>query len=269
MPSRIILLMFIITEFACTFMLFVTSYTCKITSPIPNSPPPPPFPSPSPYNLLLHSTLKTNSNPKKPHFALLYHRNKCKHQRRCCPHLSHFPSCHLLHKDFNKPLSYCSHLCCPQKTTQNNTGTHTKKHTRTHALSLSLSLSARAVCNVAGDAKPVAGLLTGPGFEPRWSLFRWHVAKRERRCLWDLAFWNKNFGGWGCPLPELLYGLSLCSPVFVGFAYHGKDIMLRFIIKYSSRSVFIWGFWKHDIFGLCWNLRLVIELWYLEGFWFL
>jgi hypothetical protein len=22
-------------------------------------------------------------------------------------------------------------------------------------------------------------------------------------------------------------------------------------------------------FGLCWNLRLVIELWYLEGFWFL
>ncbi len=60
----------------------------------------------------------------------------------------------------------------------------------------------------------------------------------------------------------------------------GKDIVFRFIIEYSSlrdfyrpldnnnnnRSIFIWGFLKHDIFGLCWNLRSVIELWYLEGF---
>jgi hypothetical protein len=41
-----------------------------------------------------------------------------------------------------------------------------------------------------------------------------------------------------------------------------------FIIEYSSlrdfcslgyniRSIFIWGFLKHDHFGLCWNSRLV------------
>jgi hypothetical protein len=59
-------------------------------------------------------------------------------------------------------------------------------------------------------------------------------------------------------------------------------IVFRFIIEYSSlrdfyrplgnnnRSIFIWGFLKNDHFSLFWNLRLVIiELWCLEGFWFL
>ncbi len=60
--------------------------------------------------------------------------------------------------------------------------------------------------------------------------------------------------------------------------WQGKDIVYRFIVEYSSsmdfyrplasRSIFIWGFLNHDILGLCWNLRLVIELWYLERFWF-
>jgi hypothetical protein len=58
----------------------------------------------------------------------------------------------------------------------------------------------------------------------------------------------------------------------------GKDIVFRFIIEYSSlrdfgplgnniRSIFILGFLKDDI--LACDLRLVIDLWYLEGFWFL
>jgi hypothetical protein len=34
----------------------------------------------------------------------------------------------------------------------------------------------------------------------------------------------------------------------------------------NNRSIFIWAFLKDDILGLCWNLRLVIELWYLKGF---
>jgi hypothetical protein len=37
----------------------------------------------------------------------------------------------------------------------------------------------------------------------------------------------------------------------------------------NNRSIFERIFLKDDIFGLCWNLRLVIELWYVEGFWFL
>ncbi len=62
MPSRIILLMFIIIEFARTFMLLVTSYTCKITSTIPTTPTPPflfhscPLPPfPSNLNYVLHT----------------------------------------------------------------------------------------------------------------------------------------------------------------------------------------------------------------------
>ncbi len=44
--------------------------------------------------------------------------------------------------------------------------------------------------------------------------------------------------------------------MFVGLAYQGKDIMLRFILEYSSlmdfwplgnRSIFICGFLKDDI----------------------
>jgi hypothetical protein len=68
------------------------------------------------------------------------------------------------------------------------------------------------------------------------------------------------------------------SPVCGPCPYQGKDIVFRFIIEYSSSmhfgpyiigSIFIWGFLKRWYFGLCWNLRLVIELQYLEGFWFL
>jgi hypothetical protein len=53
---------------------------------------------------------------------------------------------------------------------------------------------------------------------------------------------------------------SYASCIFVGLAYQeGKDIVFRFIIEYSSlrdfygslgnnnRSIFIWGFLKHDI----------------------
>jgi hypothetical protein len=67
------------------------------------------------------------------------------------------------------------------------------------------------------------------------------------------------------------------TPIFVALAYQGEDIVVRFIIENSSSKGF-WplgskfvlykDFWKM-IFGLCWNLRLVTELWYLEGFWFL
>jgi hypothetical protein len=63
----------------------------------------------------------------------------------------------------------------------------------------------------------------------------------------------------------------------------GKDIVFRFIIEYSSlmdfwpllgnnnRSIFlIWGFFERPYFGLCWNLRLVIQCYnILKGFWFL
>jgi hypothetical protein len=58
---------------------------------------------------------------------------------------------------------------------------------------------------------------------------------------------------------------------FIGLAYQEKDIVFRFIIEYSSlmdfwplgnnnRSIFIWRIFKRWYFGLCWNLRLVIEL---------
>jgi hypothetical protein len=57
-------------------------------------------------------------------------------------------------------------------------------------------------------------------------------------------------------------------------------LCFRFIIEYSSLRdfyrpilglfLFYEDFWKMIYFGLCSNLRLVIiELWYLEGFWFL
>jgi hypothetical protein len=64
---------------------------------------------------------------------------------------------------------------------------------------------------------------------------------------------------------------------FVGLAYQCKDIVFRFIIEYSrlmdfgpqAVGLFLYeDFWKM-IFGLCWNLRLVIELYYLERAWFL
>jgi len=76
-------------------------------------------------------------------------------------------------------------------------------------------------------------------------------------------FWNR-------------FSLSLSLSIFtfrvwfVGLAYQGKGIVFRIIIEYSSlrdmdhiitlgnnRSIFIWGFLKLHIFGLCWNLRLV------------
>jgi hypothetical protein len=54
---------------------------------------------------------------------------------------------------------------------------------------------------------------------------------------------------------------------FVGFAYQGNDIMLRFIIEYRSlmdfgplgnnnRSIFTPGFWKDDIFWLVLKLEI-------------
>jgi hypothetical protein len=65
---------------------------------------------------------------------------------------------------------------------------------------------------------------------------------------------------------------------FVGLAYQGKDIVFRFIIEYSSFrdfghlgsiGLFVYeDFWKM-IFWLVLKLELVIELWYLEGCWFL
>jgi hypothetical protein len=56
----------------------------------------------------------------------------------------------------------------------------------------------------------------------------------------------------------------------VGLAYQGKDFVFRFIIEYSSlrdfyrplcnnRSIFYISIFERWYFGLCWNLRLVIE----------
>ncbi len=66
----------------------------------------------------------------------------------------------------------------------------------------------------------------------------------------------------------------ICLGLLLAFAYQGKDIIVfRFIIEYSSlrdfyrplgnnnnRSLFIWGFLKHDNFCLSWNLSLVYRV---------
>ncbi len=74
------------------------------------------------------------------------------------------------------------------------------------------------------------------------------------------------FLGWGSwPCGDIVFFFK-----FVGLAYQGKeDIVFRFIIEYSSlrdfygplgnnnkRSIFIWGFLKDDIFGLCLKLEI-------------
>jgi hypothetical protein len=46
------------------------------------------------------------------------------------------------------------------------------------------------------------------------------------------------------------------------------EISYRVILSWKI-LVFLRGFLKDDILGLCWNLRSVIELSYLERFWFL
>ncbi len=70
------------------------------------------------------------------------------------------------------------------------------------------------------------------------------------------------------------HGLAFRFCNCIGLAYQGKDIVFRLIIECSSlrefwlplgnnnnnRSIFLWGFLKDDVFGLCWNLRLVIDL---------
>ncbi len=52
--------------------------------------------------------------------------------------------------------------------------------------------------------------------------------------------------------------------VFVGLAYQGKNMVLRLIIEYSSLRdfgpYFYMRIFERWYFGLCWNLRLVIEL---------
>ncbi len=68
---------------------------------------------------------------------------------------------------------------------------------------------------------------------------------------------------------------------FLALPTKGKDIIVfRFIIEYHSLrnfgpQVIIIGLFLYEdfcfetwYFGLCWNLRLVIELYFLEGFWF-
>jgi hypothetical protein len=95
--------------------------------------------------------------------------------------------------------------------------TQPRAHTHTLSLCVSVCLCACVqcvTCECCGWSKscnPVAGLLTGPGFEPRWSLFRWRVAKRKRRCLWDLTFLKNKMGGVGLSFP----GIALwVVPVF-------------------------------------------------------
>ncbi len=80
---------------------------------------------------------------------------------------------------------------------------------------------------------------------------------------------------------QFSFFLSRLKYFLLAFALVGKkDIVFRFIIEYSSlrdfwplgnnRSIFYIRIFEKWYFGLCWNLRLVIiELWYVEGFWFL
>ncbi len=71
--------------------------------------------------------------------------------------------------------------------------------------------------------------------------------------------------------------ICVCELALFGLAYQGKHIVYRFIIECNSlkafwplgKSNFIVGFSERWYFGLCWNLILIIELSYLERFWFL
>jgi hypothetical protein len=106
----------------------------------------------------------------------------------------------------------------------------------------------------------------------RWdNAYGWFAYSTQQ----DLLLCRAHYHQFPIPNENRTWHLS----TFVGLAYQGKDIVFRLIIEYSSlmdfgpignnRPFFIWRFLKHDNFCLCWNLRLVIELSYLEPFWFL
>ncbi len=87
----------------------------------------------------------------------------------------------------------------------------------------------------------------------------WYISRSSNnriRCIsperWERKYWLQG--------PEAVFVFPKWRKMSVfGLAYRGKDIVFRFIIEYSGLM---------DS-GLCWNLRLVAELEYLEGFWFL
>jgi hypothetical protein len=66
---------------------------------------------------------------------------------------------------------------------------------------------------------------------------------------------------------------------FSGLALVGKDIVFRFIMEHCNlngfqplgNSMVYFGvrIFERRYFGLCWNLRLTIELKYLEGYYIL
>jgi len=145
MPSRIILLMFIITEFACTFMLFVTSYTCKITSPIPNSPPPPPFPSPP----LTTSYYTPHSKPTvtpKSHTSHYYITATSASISGAVAHIfSNSPLVIPSRKISTNPSPIVLISVVLRKQPNKNKGARARTHTHTHTLCLCVSLSACSV----------------------------------------------------------------------------------------------------------------------------
>ncbi len=64
-------------------------------------------------------------------------------------------------------------------------------------------------------------------------------------------------------------------PMLFGVAYQGKYIVFRFIIEYGSLRdfgpsvmiiglfLFLYEDFERWYFGWCWNLRLVLELYYI------
>jgi hypothetical protein len=117
-------------------------------------------------------------------------------------------------------------------------------------------------------------------------------------CSWlaryiDWSSWFVISRFWFCIVSKVhVLWVGLQNPAldwsrwFVGLAYQGKDIVLRFIIKYSSlrdfgdylhtRSIFYKRICERWYVGLCWNWRLVngvmISCWRilvsLRGFFF-
>jgi hypothetical protein len=76
---------------------------------------------------------------------------------------------------------------------------------------------------------------------------------------------------------EIHFACKGKKKVHVGPALVGKDIVFRFIIELkgfwplgnNSLVYFYMRNFERWYFGSSWNLRLVVELYYLEGFWFL
>jgi hypothetical protein len=77
------------------------------------------------------------------------------------------------------------------------------------------------------------------------------------------------------------FGKPICKPwaQCSSIYWPCPDIVFRFIVEYSSlrdfcrplgnnnRSIYFYmRIYERWYFGLCWNLRLILELWYLEGF---